>query len=220
MNRPHLLVEERDACAIIAFVDKRGRATHANIVKTIDALKKMAHRSGDINSEGDGCGILTDIPRSIWGQRLEDAGLSRHLSESRGFFVGHFFLPMDAPAQTGELKERLRAILTDSGAETLLEVDDQMHAAELGPMARTEAPLFLQICGLVRDDNRQEGGKRLFNIQMELERALPIIALTTNVMAGDRERCLEAGMNDHLGKPVDTGALFAALVKWKTANPS
>jgi glutamate synthase (NADPH/NADH) large chain len=173
MNRPHLLVEERDACAIIAFVDKRGRATHANIVKTIDALKKMAHRSGDINSEGDGCGILTDIPRSIWGQRLENAGLSRHLSESRGFFVGHFFLPMDAPAQTGELKERLRAILTASGAETLLEVDDQMHAAELGPMARTEAPLFLQICGLVRDDNRQEGGKRLFNIQMELERALP-----------------------------------------------
>jgi len=45
-------------------------------------------------------------------------------------------------------------------------------------------------------------------------RALPIIALTTNVMAGDRERCLEAGMNDHLAKPVDTGALFAALVKW------
>jgi signal transduction histidine kinase/CheY-like chemotaxis protein len=50
--------------------------------------------------------------------------------------------------------------------------------------------------------------------------ALPIIALTTNVMAGDRERCLEAGMNDHLGKPVDTGALFAALVKWTTAKHS
>jgi signal transduction histidine kinase/CheY-like chemotaxis protein len=50
--------------------------------------------------------------------------------------------------------------------------------------------------------------------------ALPIIALTTNVMAGDRERCLEAGMNDHLGKSVDTGALFAALVKWTTANRS
>ncbi|MBU4524344.1 MAG: response regulator [Desulfomicrobium sp.] len=43
---------------------------------------------------------------------------------------------------------------------------------------------------------------------------LPVIALTTNVMAGGRERCLAAGMNDHLGKPVDTGALFAALVKW------
>ncbi|MBP9944470.1 MAG: glutamate synthase, partial [Desulfomicrobium sp.] len=173
MNAPKLLVEERDACAIIAFVDKRGRATHANIVKTIDALKKMAHRSGDINSEGDGCGILTDIPRAIWGQRLQDAGLSRHLSESRGFFVGHFFLPGRDQAGIDEIKDRLRSILAAGGAETLLEADDQMNAAELGPMARAEAPRFLQICGLVRDENRQEGARRLFTIQMELERALP-----------------------------------------------
>ncbi len=49
-------------------------------------------------------------------------------------------------------------------------------------------------------------------------RALPIIALTTNVMAGDRERCLDAGMNDHLAKPVDTGALFDSLVKWAATS--
>ena len=171
MHTPKPLVEERDACAIIAFVDKRGRATHANIVKTIDALKKMAHRSGDINSEGDGCGILTDIPRLIWGQRLQDAGLSRHLSDSRGFFVGHFFLPADH--RSDELKDRLRSFLAASGAETLIEVDDQMNAAELGPMARSEAPCFLQICGLVRDENRQEGAKRLFNIQMVIEQDMP-----------------------------------------------
>lgn len=171
MTTPQTLVEERDACAIIAFVDKRGRATHANIVKTIDALKKMAHRSGDINSEGDGCGILTDIPRQIWGLRLQDAGLSRHLSESRGFFVGHFFLPGQGPADG--LRERLRAVLAAAGAETLVETDDRMRAAELGPMARAEAPRFLQICGLVRDENRQEAARRLFTIQTELERVLP-----------------------------------------------
>jgi two-component system sensor histidine kinase/response regulator len=38
--------------------------------------------------------------------------------------------------------------------------------------------------------------------------------MTANAMAGDREKCLEAGMNDHVAKPIDPDALFAALMKW------
>jgi two-component system, sensor histidine kinase and response regulator len=45
-------------------------------------------------------------------------------------------------------------------------------------------------------------------------RSLPIIAMTANVMEGDREKCTEAGMNDHLAKPIDPEALFAALLRW------
>jgi signal transduction histidine kinase/DNA-binding response OmpR family regulator/HPt (histidine-containing phosphotransfer) domain-containing protein len=43
---------------------------------------------------------------------------------------------------------------------------------------------------------------------------LPIIAMTANVMDSDRQRCTEAGMNDHLAKPIDPEALFAALLRW------
>ncbi|MGE4442649.1 MAG: response regulator [Desulfomicrobium sp.] len=47
--------------------------------------------------------------------------------------------------------------------------------------------------------------------------ALPIIAMTADITAEDRARCLDAGMNGHLNKPVDTDELFRILVKWGRA---
>ncbi|MCK5504374.1 MAG: response regulator, partial [Thermodesulfovibrionia bacterium] len=43
---------------------------------------------------------------------------------------------------------------------------------------------------------------------------MPIIAMTANAMAGDREKCLESGMNEHLAKPIDPKSLFKTLEKW------
>jgi signal transduction histidine kinase/ActR/RegA family two-component response regulator len=46
---------------------------------------------------------------------------------------------------------------------------------------------------------------------------LPIIALTASVMAGDRQTCLDAGMNDYLGKPFSYDALADVLRRWLPA---
>ncbi|SDE47433.1 response regulator [Rhodospira trueperi] len=43
---------------------------------------------------------------------------------------------------------------------------------------------------------------------------LPVIAMTAHVMAADRERCLDSGMNDHIAKPIHPPALFSTLARW------
>lgn len=43
---------------------------------------------------------------------------------------------------------------------------------------------------------------------------IPIIAMTANAVAGDREKCLQAGMNDYLAKPLEPSNLESVLKKW------
>lgn len=47
-------------------------------------------------------------------------------------------------------------------------------------------------------------------------RKLPIIAMTANVMSGDSEKATIAGMNDHIGKPIDVREMFITMAKWIT----
>ncbi|MDH3348992.1 MAG: response regulator, partial [Desulfobulbaceae bacterium] len=54
----------------------------------------------------------------------------------------------------------------------------------------------------------------------EIERFsdLPVIAMTANAMVGDREKVLEAGMNDHISKPINVNEMFNTMAKWITPS--
>src|SRR5229473_313741 len=54
---------------------------------------------------------------------------------------------------------------------------------------------------------------RLLRDRTQLQ-GLPIIAMTAHALVEERQRCLEAGMNDHVSKPIEPDALFATLMRW------
>jgi len=168
-------VEDRSACAIIAFVEKRGRSSHAVIVHTIDALRKMGHRSGDINGEGDGCGICTDIPREIWSRRLSENRMSPYLAESRSFFVGHIMLPAEVKSEADSIFSRLREIFAAADAGLLIENSGGTRDEELGPRARIDAPLFWQVGGLIGNRDKQQATSQLYDLQLKIEKEFPSV---------------------------------------------
>ena len=95
----NLFDTEKDNCAIIARVRKDGVATHGNVKRTILALETMGHRTGEIDQEGDGAGIQTDIPRQIWLQRLEQANVNSYVAYMPNFIIVHLMIkPLKYPS--------------------------------------------------------------------------------------------------------------------------
>jgi CheY-like chemotaxis protein len=54
--------------------------------------------------------------------------------------------------------------------------------------------------------------------EQERFKELPILAMTANAMAGDREKVIDAGMNDHIAKPINVREMFNVMAKWITPS--
>ena len=85
----------------------------------------------------------------------------------------------------------------------------------LNVLAEQDFDLVLMDCQMPEMDGFDATREiRQRNVKALNNQALPIIAMTANVMSGDRERCLEVGMDDYLAKPVQVAALDSLLRKW------
>ena len=84
----------------------------------------------------------------------------------------------------------------------------------LDALERSDFDLVLMDCQLPELDGYQCARRiRRPDTRVRNQR-IPVIAMTAHAMPGDREKCLASGMDDYLPKPVQTGAMKAALEKW------
>ena len=155
---------EHDACALVAVARKDARPTRAVLELVLGGMAALAHRSGVVDGEGDGAGVLTDIPRALWAQELDHAGHDESAVELERFAVGHFFHEDPGDVAT------IVAILGRRGIETLLVRAETTDEAALGPRGRTEAPLFLQLA-LLAPRGAALGSRALYEAGVDIERA-------------------------------------------------
>ena len=82
-------------------------------------------------------------------------------------------------------------------------------------LQRVPYDLILMDCQMPEMDG-YEATRTIRNAEcaMKNDERIPIIAMTANAMPGDREKCIEAGMNDYLAKPIKPEPLSDALEKW------
>jgi signal transduction histidine kinase/ActR/RegA family two-component response regulator len=104
----------------------------------------------------------------------------------------------------GELEDLSLNLIIDTAADGRQALDKITQAA-------TPFDLVMMDCQMPVMDGYSASLKLR---EMEEFAQLPIIAMTANAMKGDREKCLEAGMNDYLSKPIDSDELNSKLQHW------
>jgi len=167
------LEEEHGACAIIANVKRDGRASHGNVKRTLEALTKMGHRTGEIAGEGDGAGIQTDIPREIWSRRLEENRRDSSVVNNPYFTLAHILLPAAERSSHADIKARAIEIIKSGGLDIVWEQKANTRQESLGPLARAKEPEYWQVAMHPQGDTRAEN-RDTFHIHLELERELPL----------------------------------------------
>ena len=136
------------------------------------------------------------------------------------------------------IDEKIKGAMQPENAEKILIVDDEKDIRKLvGIYLKRQGYQILeaengkQAIDLVRENSDidliimdvmmpvmdgLEATKAIRMLEREDAKKIPIIAMTANAFEEDRKACLEAGMNEHIGKPIDIPRLKRAITKLLT----
>ena len=182
--------------------------THSNqemeIQKQAEKVKVDGFLDKPIN-----CSLLFDTIMKVFGKVVKKryrSGSKRVDMESVIEQIGgaNLLLVEDNPINQQVAQELLEAVgliisIANNGVEALSMLESSIYDLVLMDMQMPE----------------MDGYQATQHIRLQPKfKDLPILAMTANAMAGDREKCLAVGMNDHIAKPIDRKDLYTSLIRW------
>ena len=186
---------------------------------TIIILTSMGQRGDAARLEALGCSgyLLKPVKQSMLREALATVLGQKQAGEGSGRLVTRHFLSEQKRkgmrillAEDNPVNQKLAVVLlqkagfsvdvVDNGLQAVQKVKDGKYNAVLMDVQMPEMD-GLEATGQIR---RQTGTGM----------HIPIIAMTAHALKGDRERCLEAGMDDYISKPLDPRLLLKKLDQW------
>jgi len=216
----------------IYFVD--WRMPDIDGIELIKRLRSRTHASGEplmimisavesseIAAEAKEAGVDKFLQKPLFPSAIADIiseylGVTRQLPKEtevdvNGIFKGRRILL----AEDVEINREIVLALLEP---TEIEIDCAVNGDEAVRMF-TEAPGKYEIIFMdvqMPEMDGYEATSQIRSLDIPEAKTVPIIAMTANVFREDIEKCLEAGMDDHIGKPLDLNTLFEKLNKYLT----
>ncbi|HXJ92728.1 MAG TPA: response regulator [Terriglobia bacterium] len=116
-------------------------------------------------------------------------------------------------AEDNELNQQVATELLESAGATVTVANNGGEAVKILMEGEEPPPFDIVFMDLQMPEMDGFTATKLLRADPRFQ-ALPIIAMTAHALVEERQRCLDAGMNDHVSKPIDPDALFATLARW------